>query len=92
MSDRGGRVAVKALFLTAIGVCAESSWVVSVRYGVTCAASSPRTEKVATWRLWALFRTTTAVDPSLLRNALTSRPGRVVVVPMRTAPGRMKRL
>ena len=73
-SDRGGSVAVKALFLTVIGVCAESWWVVSVRYGVTCAASSPRSEKVAAWRLWAVFRTMTAIDPLLLRNALTSRP------------------
>ena len=83
---------MKALFLTVIGVCAESWWVVSVRYGVTCAALSPRSEKVAVWRLWALFRTITAVDPSLLRNALASRPVSLVVVPMRTAPGRMNRL
>ncbi|MDX6419190.1 MAG: hypothetical protein QOG28_3810, partial [Trebonia sp.] len=41
---------------------------------------------------WALFRTITAVDPSLLRNAVTSRPVALVVVPMRTAPGRMNRL
>ena len=83
---------MKALFLTVIGAWAESSWDVSVRYGVTCAPSSPRSEKVATSRLWALLRTTTAIDPSLLRNALASRVASVVVVPMRTAPGRMKRL
>jgi hypothetical protein len=83
---------VKAVFFTVIGACAESSWDVSVRYGVTCAALSPRSEKVATWRLEVVFRTTTAIDPSLLRNALTSRPGKLVLVPMRTAPGRMKRL
>jgi hypothetical protein len=90
--ERGGRVAVKALSLTGIGVCVESSWDVSVRYGVTRAALSPRSEKLATWRRWALFRTTTAVDPSLFWNALTSRPVRLVVVSMRTAPGRTKRL
>jgi hypothetical protein len=91
-SDRGGRVAVNALFLTVIGACAESPWDVSVRYGVTCAPLSPRSEKVATLELRALFRTITAVDPSLLRNAVTSRPVALVVVPMRTAPGRMNRL
>ena len=52
-SDRGGRVALNALFLTVIGDCAESSWAVSVRYGVTCAPLSPRSEKVATWRRWS---------------------------------------
>ena len=59
----------------------------SVRYGVTCAPLSPPSEKVATWRLRAVFRTTTAIDPSLLRNAVTSRPASLVVAPMRTAPG-----
>lgn len=83
---------MKVLSLTMIGVCAESAWDVSVRYGVTCAAPSPCSEKVAAWRLWALLRTIIAVDPSLFRNALTSRPARLVVVPMRTAPGRMNRL
>ena len=83
---------MKALFLRVIGVCGESWWDVSVRYGVTCAASSPRSEKVAIWRLWALFRTTTAIDRSLLRNALASRPLSLVVNAMHTAPGRMKRL
>ena len=83
---------MKALFLTVIGACSESSWVVSVRYGVTCAPLSPRSEKVVTCWLWAVFRATTAIDPSLLRKALTSRPASLVVVPMRTAPGRMKRL
>jgi hypothetical protein len=52
----------------------------------------PRSEKVATWRLWAVFRTITAIDPSLLRNAVTSSRASLVVVPMRTAPGRMNRL
>jgi len=85
-------VVVKALLLTATGAWAERSCDVSVRYGVTSAAVSPRSEKVATWGLWALFRTTTAIDPSLLRKALTSRLAALVVVPMRTAPGRMKRL
>ena len=83
---------MKALFLTVIAVCGEIWWDASVRYGVTRAASRPRSEKIATCRLWALLSTTTAVDPSLFRNALTSRPARLVVVPMRTAPGRMKRL
>ena len=63
MSDRGGRVAVKTPSLTVIGVSAERSWDVSVRYGVTCVALSPRSEKVATWRLWALFSTTTRDRP-----------------------------
>jgi hypothetical protein len=72
--------------------CGESWCDLSVRYGVTCAPRSPRSEKVATWRLRALLRTTTAVEPSVLRNALTSRPAALVVAAMRTAPGRTKRL
>jgi hypothetical protein len=91
-SDRAGRVAVKTLFLTVGRVCAECWWDVSVRYGVTCAASSPCSAKVAAWRLEDVLRTITAIDPSLLRNALTSSPVELVVAPMRTAPGRMKRL
>ena len=39
-SDRGGRVAVNALFLIVIGDCAESWWDVSVRYGVTAATGA----------------------------------------------------
>jgi hypothetical protein len=91
-SDRGGRVAVNAPFRTVIGDCAESPWDVSVRNGVTYAPLIPRSEKFAPCRLWVLFRTITAVDPSLLRNAVTSRPASLVIAPMRTAPGRINRL
>src|SRR5437016_7433131 len=95
VNERRGSVAEKTPWLIVSGSCWAVLFVVSVMYGTTRGPSGililgTVIGIVTSWV--AVFNTTMASEPSLLRNAVTSKLLLLVLAPMRVAPGRIKRL